>query len=298
MVQHRIPSPCSSIRTSATAPNPRSFNHGPLFQTNLSPIDQRIDPALVNNSFHYVGPGHFSSMSPAIARLYQDDLPWSAGNLRASKDVTRLNRNHFGKPGGQYTCFSQPKSDIEVSDSGYQSQQPSVLSTEAIQPSLESVSSMVQQCSEPQGGLSQNEALYSARLLPDQRSQVSRQSGRSGKSFDCDQCGESMKCKSELKYVPKGSYYDIAATKTPTESTSSSTISPTNVMLRAAQGPKDSLPSMIWIVTRRACIALVFITVDSSVHLQIVRTRERCGLALTILNSTLAVCIATKTLTN
>lgn len=199
-------SPSASVRTVVTAPDPRLFNRSSFQQANRSPIDANIDPNLPNNnSLSMLAPpsnGSAPSYNPVTRNLQEQ--PWSAGNLRNSASGSRSPMSQSSAQYGQYR--RGPGSDIESnimpSDSGYFSHPPqSVFSNEPSRPCQELPSGITYDIGNLNVESIQNEAPVIARMHSDQISQHSSRSGRSGKSYQCQVCDHTLKCKSDLKCV-------------------------------------------------------------------------------------------------
>ena len=203
-VQYQMPSPsAASVRTSITVPDPRPFDRSNFHQANPSPAMNNIDPSLTHDFAFLTPPGpfHRSGYDP-IARQFQEQ-PWSARNLRSSNTSNSSSRSPLRQPNGQHEAYQKTRSNIDPSDdSGYCSQPAaSLLGNEPDQTNSDLASSFSQKVDTLNVEAVPTEAPRMARMLSDQRSQVSKQSSRSNKQFPCVECREVMKCNSDLTYV-------------------------------------------------------------------------------------------------
>ena len=252
-VRHQAHSPSASVRTTLTAPDPSSFHRPSVHQNSRSPSDSNIDPNLPN----------FSLLTPSpynpIARHFQDQ-PWSAGNLRSSSVAS--GRSSFNHSGVQYGIYrGSPGSDMDsnvlASDSGYHSQRPpSVFSNEPSRNSQEIPSSTTLKAINISVEPNPSEALALQPMPSDQASQASSRSGKSGGSFQCPECGEMSKCKSDLKCVRKFFAQSLDANTQQTGSTNLGTTDPSSALYLIVNGPRlaASLQSMISIDTKKVYI--------------------------------------------
>jgi uncharacterized Zn-finger protein len=193
-----MPSPsAASVRTSITAPDPRSFGRSNFHRATLSPAMNSIDPSLTHDFTFLAPPGY-----DPIARQFQEQ-PWSARNLRSSNTSNSSSRSPLRQPNGQHEAYQKTRSNIDPSDdSGYCSQPAaSLLGNEPDQTNSDLASSFSQKVDTLNVEPVPTEAPRMARMLSDQRSQVSKQSSRSNKQFPCVECREVMKCNSDLTYV-------------------------------------------------------------------------------------------------
>jgi hypothetical protein len=200
-VQHNLPSPSTSVRSTVTAPA-RSYDRSSFVQPNLASVNERIDPNLLGLEYSLPSPGQAArnNYNP-IDRNYHEG-PWDPYHLRNSDDESSVNQ-----PSTNFKNYRHGPGSIgsaaPISDSGFWTQ--SVVSHEPgrLEQSYMS-SSLSQQVDKLKVRSLTSEAPRMTRVPSDQRSQLSLVSSRSGyrdKPLKCQICGDESKCKSDYKYV-------------------------------------------------------------------------------------------------
>jgi hypothetical protein len=194
---HNLPSPSASVRSAATTPVRNVRNH---ITYRLPSIEDNIDPSLSAMGGHLAPPGHVSQANYNIERSSHDE-PWTplhlitsaTGDGRNSPHQAHTSYKHFRQGPGSAGSVAAP-----VSDSGYNSQ--SVVSTDVSRLNQSYANQGAGQRGNIDGSVAAPPGMI--RVLPDQRSQHSRFSSRSGQQINelaCPQCSAVMKCRSDYK---------------------------------------------------------------------------------------------------
>jgi hypothetical protein len=202
--QPNVRSPVPSIRSTGTAPGQqRSFDTSGFPQGNAVLLDNRPHHDLLGMDM-LAPPGHdLQTFSPVPQNFNEES--WNIFNLRtkgAYNDRTSYNHNGTLRPfvhGPGSVGSAAPRSD-----SGYNSQ--SVVSHDAGRMDHSgSHFNLTQQIGDSHIHARTSEAEVPMIRVPSvQRSQVSRISSRSGdrgNPLECQVCGNTSKCNSDLKYV-------------------------------------------------------------------------------------------------
>jgi hypothetical protein len=204
-VQLNLPSPSTSVRSTATAAAQIPFDRSSFHQANVAPVQDPIDPRLHGMS-NLLTPDTYGSRANynPIARSFQDES-WNTYHLR-NGDVSDI-RNPLSQSNVGYKTYpsgpGSAGSAVPRSDSGYHTQ--SGMSND---PSRVDVSSLPSSLTLQVGNIdiqsTSGEAPGMLRAHSDQRSQISSRSGRSGNqnnTLTCLQCSEVSKCMSDFKCV-------------------------------------------------------------------------------------------------
>ncbi|KAH7076763.1 hypothetical protein BKA63DRAFT_289270 [Paraphoma chrysanthemicola] len=198
-VQHNLPSPSVSTRSAATAPA-RWHNHSSLLQPNIASASGRSDPNLLGLEYSLPSPSHAGSSNYDPLGRSCHEAPWDPYHLRTSDDESSVNqhnasfKNYRNGPGSIGSI-------VPPSDSGFWTQ--SVVSHEPSRLDQSYVSSnLTQHVDKLKVRSVASEVPPMARVSPDQRSQISQLSSRSGnpgQSLKCNMCDEESRCKSDYK---------------------------------------------------------------------------------------------------
>lgn len=207
-----VPSPSPSVRSAVTAPAQAQHIYEPpsYHPTRRGVIDDRIDPSLLGVGAHQVPPAHVAQTNYNIERSMRDEA-WNPLHLTSGRQSNGrpsllppdTNHKHF-RMGSGSVGSAAPVSDSGI-DSGFYSQ--SVVSTDASRFHQPRKSHGNDQ---QVGGLNvrpaRSEVPHMVRVPSDRRSHASRASSTSGKPVNeliCPrpECGEIMKCNSDLKYA-------------------------------------------------------------------------------------------------
>ncbi|KAH7086951.1 hypothetical protein FB567DRAFT_526611 [Paraphoma chrysanthemicola] len=198
-VQHNLPSPSVSTRSAATAPA-RWPDHSNLLQPNLATASGKSDPNFLGLEYSLSSPSHAGNSNYDALGRSCHEAPWDPYHLRTSDDESSMNqhnasfKNYRNGPGSI-------SSAVAPSDSGFWTQ--SVVSHDPSRLDQSYVSSnLTQHVDKLKVRSVASEVPRMARVSPDQRSQISQLSSRSGnqgQSLKCDACGEESRCKSDYK---------------------------------------------------------------------------------------------------
>jgi hypothetical protein len=202
-VQHNVPSPVASVRSTATVPvQRRSFDRAGYFPSNPASVNDGPDSDLLGMDL-LAPSGHVirGSYSPITSNY--NDVPWNAFNLRTSD--TSDDQTSFIQGRGNLTSFRQGPGSVgsaaHASDSGFYSQSGGSRMDQASM----NCPSLSQQVDNLNVRAATSETATMRRTHSDQRSQISHTSSRSGKpdeSLRCPTCGDVSKCNSDYKCVP------------------------------------------------------------------------------------------------
>lgn len=306
------PSPSLSMRTTRSAPNPRSSAHA-AGNFNSQPVnfqrDNRIDPNLSNLGLLTVpnAPFHAQAMDNAnpIARFYSEDMPWSSESRR-NRNVSfeRTANDGFAYSHSQPNMFSYregPGSEAESltaprTDSGYHTIPPQSLVGHDPEPDTGfDVTRQV-------GNISVSESgdMFGPRSMTDAASVISgRSATRShGREITCPECKEVSKCQSDHKCAspPVPFPQSLALIIPDPESICCGTTNPSNARFQtAAELVVASPPSTTLTGTGRASIALAQPRTHSSAPPRRAGAKRKFGRVSTTSNSTSTACTKTRT---
>jgi hypothetical protein len=203
-VQPNMPSPSSSVRSTRTAPVQRPPYRSGCYPGNEVPIGDRNNTSLLGID-ELALPGQVSQSTwNSLDPSYHQEA-WGPLNLRNSN--TSEVRNSLNPKNGSHRTYRIGPGSIgsvaPVSDSGFFSN--SAVSYDAGRMDHSGVShNLTQQIGHMNIQPTTSEAPRLRRMHSDQRSQVSRISGRSGiddESLKCLECPKISKCRSDHKYV-------------------------------------------------------------------------------------------------
>jgi hypothetical protein len=204
-VQCKLPSPSTTVRSTATGPAQRPFDRSAFHQAHVLPLEDPIDPGLHDMS-SLLTPNAYVSRSSynPIARSF-DDESWNPYHLRngSTGDV----RTPTSPANASFKAYrSGPRSAGSAaprSDSGYHTQ--SVMSSDLSRIEQSYLpSSLRLHIGNVNVQSTSSEAPRMMRVHSGQRPQINSRNGQTGtqdNDLRCAECNEVSKCRSDYKCV-------------------------------------------------------------------------------------------------